>query len=209
VDQIGPYKSSFGIENHGLSGVSTVHWNQAAPQLYEAGLRRGEGVLSIDGAFVTETGEYTGRSPKDKFMVQDPSIEKDIWWGPVNQPIGADKFEIVHGRMMDYLRGKEVFVQDCYAGADPAYRLPVRIITENAWHSLFARNMFIVPPVDAAAGFKPEWTVIQAPNFHSVPKTDGTKSEDTNLVSITSKKVLIGGSPYNGEIKKSIIGVMN
>jgi phosphoenolpyruvate carboxykinase (ATP) len=209
VDQIGPYTSTFGIENHGLTGVSTVHWNQAAPQLYEAALRRREGVLSIDGAFVTATGEYTGRSPRDKFMVEDPAIEKDIWWGPVNQRIGADKFEIVHRRMMDYLRGKEVFVQDCYAGADPTYRLPVRIVTENAWHSLFARNMFIVPPVDAAAGFKPEWTVIQAPDFHSVPETDGTKSEVCILVSIPRKMVLIGGSHYTGEIKKSIFGVMN
>ena len=209
MDQIGPYISKYGVENHGLKGIAAVHWNQAAPQLYEAGLRRGEGVLSIDGAFVTETGEYTGRSPKDKWMVEDPSIQDDVWWGPVNQPIAAEKFDIVHGRMMDYLRDREVFVQDCYCGADPTYRLPVRIITENAWHSLFARNMFIRPPTSEAAGFRPEWTVIQAPKFQSVPEIDGTASEVCILVNIPKQTVLVGGSHYTGEIKKSIFGVMN
>lgn len=209
MDQFGPHKSSFGLDNHGLSGMSALHWNQAAPQLYEAGLRRGEGELSIDGAFVTKTGEYTGRSPKDKFMVEDDSIKNDIWWGSVNQPIGADKFDIVHARMMDYFKGKEAFVQDCYCGADPAYRLPVRIITENAWHSLFARNMFIIPSTDNYANFKPEWTVIQAPDFHSIPETDGTNSEVCVMVNIPRKTVLVAGSHYTGEIKKSIFGVMN
>ena len=209
MDQFGPHKSSFGVDNHGLSGMSALHWNQGAPQLYEAGLRRGEGELSIDGAFVTKTGEYTGRSPKDKFMVEDDSIKNDIWWGSVNQPIGADKFDIVHARMMDYFKGKEAFVQDCYCGADPAYRLPVRIITENAWHSLFARNMFIQPATENYANFKPEWTVIQAPDFHSIPETDGTKSEVCVMVNIPRKTVLVAGSHYTGEIKKSIFGVMN
>tara|TARA_B100000886_G_scaffold340554_1_gene311197 strand:- start:11907 stop:13523 length:1617 start_codon:yes stop_codon:yes gene_type:complete len=209
VDQIGPYISSFGIENHGLRGVSAAHWNSTTPQLYEAGLRRSEGVLSIDGAFVTKTGEYTGRSPKDKFMIKDPSIDKDVWWGPVNQPLGNDKFSIIHSRMMDYLKGKEVFVQDCYCGADPTYRLPVRVITENAWHSLFARNMFIQPEHKELTVFRPEWTVIQVPDFHSIPHSDGTNSEVCILVNIPEKTVLVGGSHYTGEIKKSIFGVMN
>ena len=209
MEQTGPHISSYGLDNHGLKDFSTAHWNYTAPPLYEAALRRNEGILSIDGALVTKTGEYTGRSPRDKFMVEDPSIQKDIWWGPVNQPIGADKFDIVHGRMMKYLKNSEVFVQDCYAGADPAYRLPVRIITENAWHSLFARNMFIVPPESALKGFKPEWTVIQAPDFHSNPKTDGTNSEVCILINIPRRMVLVGGSHYTGEIKKSIFGVMN
>tara|TARA_Y100001936_G_scaffold250849_2_gene304813 strand:- start:5923 stop:7533 length:1611 start_codon:yes stop_codon:yes gene_type:complete len=209
VADIGPFISKFGIDNHGLTGNSTVHWNQTAPQLYEAGLRRNEGVLSVDGAFVTETGEYTGRSPKDKFMIEDPSIQEDVWWGPVNQPLGADKFSGVHARMMDYLKDKEVFVQDCYCGADPTYRLPVRIITENAWHSLFARNMFLQPANEELAGFTPEWTVIHAPDFHSIPDSDGTNSEVCILVNIPAKTVLVGGSHYTGEIKKSIFGVMN
>jgi len=209
VDQKGPHISRHGLETHGLTGVSTAHWNQAAPQLYEAGLRRGEGVLSIDGAFVTETGEYTGRSPRDKFMVEEPSSKADIWWGPVNQPISPEKFDVVHARMLDYFRGREAFVQDVYAGADPQYRLPVRVITENAWHSLFARNMFIRPDTGALGDFAPQWTVLQAPNFQSNPDTDGTKSEVCILINIAKKMVLVGGSHYTGEIKKSIFGVMN
>jgi phosphoenolpyruvate carboxykinase (ATP) len=209
VDQIGTHISAHGLENHGLKGISTTHWNYSTPFLYEAALRRGEGVLSIDGALVTKTGEYTGRSPKDKFMVEEASSKDDIWWGPVNQPISPEKFDIMHNRMMQYLQDKEVFVQDCYCGADPTYRLPVRIITENAWHSLFARNMFIMPPNDALHGFKPEWTVIQVPGFHSDPALDGTNSEVAIMVNIARKMVLVTGSHYTGEIKKSIFGVMN
>ena len=209
MEQIGSHISKFELKNHGLTELSTVHWNQSAAPLYEAALRRSEGVLSIDGAFVTKTGEYTGRSPKDKFMVEDPSIQGDVWWGPVNQPISADNFSFVHSRMSHYLKGKELFVQDCFCGADPKYRLPIRIITENAWHSLFARNMFIQPNNNELIDFKPEWTVIQVPSFQSNPDTDGTKSEVCILVNIPEKTVLVGGSLYTGEIKKSIFGVMN
>jgi phosphoenolpyruvate carboxykinase (ATP) len=209
VEQTGPFISKFGVENHGLHNVDTVHWNYHVPQLYEAALRRREGVLSIDGALVTKTGEYTGRSPKDKFTVEEPGSKDDIWWGPVNQPIGIDKFDIVHDRMIDYFQNRELFVQDCYAGADPEFRLPVRIITENAWHSLFARNMFIRPPDAALHDFVPEYTVIQAPDFHSNPDTDGTASEVCILVNFARKMLLVGGSHYTGEIKKTIFGVMN
>ncbi len=209
MEKKGQHISRHGLETHGLTGVSTAHWNLSVPPLYEAGLRRGEGVLSIDGAFVTKTGEYTGRSPGDKFMVEEPSSKDDIWWGPVNQPITPEKFDIVHTRMLEYFNGREVFIQDVYAGADPAFRLPVRIITENAWHSLFARNMFIRPPVDALGDFVPTWTVLQAPDFHSNPATDGTKSEVCILVNIAKKMILVGGSHYTGEIKKTIFGVMN
>ena len=209
MEQSGPHISSFGVGNHGLHDVEIVHWNYPTPFLYEAALRRHEGVLSIDGAIVTKTGEYTGRSPKDKFFVDEPSSKKDIWWGSVNQPIAAEKFDHVHKRMVDYLRNSEVFVQDLYCGADPTYRLPVRIITENAWHSLFSRNMFILPAEKDLVSFKPEWTVLQAPNFHSNPETDGTRSEVCVLVNVAKKMILVGGSHYTGEIKKSIFTVMN
>jgi phosphoenolpyruvate carboxykinase (ATP) len=209
VEQSGPHISSFGVENHGLHNVEIVHWNHQAPSLYEAALRRHEGILSSDGALVTKTGEYTGRSPRDKFFVEEPSSRGDIWWGSVNQPISPEKFDVVHKRMTDYLRNSEVFVQDLYCGADPAFRLPVRIITENAWHSLFARNMFIVPEDGELKSFQPAWTVIQAPNFHSNPETDGTRSEVCVLVNIAKRMVLVGGSHYTGEIKKSIFTVMN
>ncbi len=209
VEQTGPFVSKFRIDNHGIKDAATVHWNQHAPQLYEAALRRQEGVLSIDGALVTKTGEYTGRSPTDKFTVEEATSKDDIWWGPVNQPIGEDKFESVHKRLTDYFKGREAFVQDCYAGADPKFRLPVRIVTEDAWHSLFARNMFIQPKNEDLGNFEPEYTVIQAPGFHSNPDTDGTNSEVCILVNFARKMILVGGSHYTGEIKKSIFGVMN
>ena len=209
VKQTGPFISTYGVDNHGLEDVGTVHWNYAVPQLYEAALRRGEGVLSADGALVTKTGEYTGRSPTDKFVVEEPTSKDDIWWGSVNQPISPEKFDVVHGRIGAYLRNREVFVQDCYAGADPKYRIPVRIVTECAWHSLFARNMFIRPKDDELRDFVPEYTVVQAPDFHSNPETDGTNSEVCVLVHFGRKMVLVGGSHYTGEIKKSIFSVMN
>ena len=209
MKQTGPFISKYGVEYHGLKNVETVHWNYRVPQLYEAALRRGEGVLSIDGALVTETGEYTGRSPKDKFVVEEPTSKDDIWWGSVNQPISPEKFDLVHGRMGEYLANREIFVQDCYAGADPEFRLPVRIITENAWHSLFARNMFIRPAEDDLVDFVPAYTVIQAPEFHSNPATDGTNSEVCVLVHFAKKMIVVGGSRYTGEIKKSIFSVMN
>jgi phosphoenolpyruvate carboxykinase (ATP) len=209
VEQTGPYISKHGLDSLGLTKVSTAHWNYGVPQLFEAALRRAEGVLSADGCIVTKTGEYTGRSPKDKFVVDEPSSSGDIWWGPVNQKIGGDKFDAVHKRMTDYLQNSEVFVQDVYCGADPAYRLPVRVVTENAWHSLFARNMFIRPKPEVLHDFQPEWTVIQCPDFHSNPETDGTKSEVCILVHFAKKMILVGGSHYTGEIKKGIFSVMN
>ncbi len=209
MKQTGPFISNHGVDNHGLEDVETVHWNYPVPQLYEAALRRGEGVLSADGALVTKTGEYTGRSPADKFVVEEPTSRDDIWWGSINQPISPENFDVVHERIGAYLRNREVFVQDCYAGADPEFRIPVRIVTECAWHSLFARNMFIRPNDDDLRDFVPEYTVVQAPDFHSNPETDGTNSEVCVLVHFGRKMVLVGGSHYTGEIKKSIFSVMN
>ena len=207
--QTGPLIARYGVDNHGLEDVETVHWNHPAPQLYEAALRRGEGVLSADGGLVTKTGEYTGRSPADKFVVEEPTSRNDIWWGSINQPISPENFDVVHERIGAYLQNREVFVQDCYAGADPEFRIAVRIVTENAWHSLFARNMFIRPKDDDLRDFVPEYTVVQAPDFHSNPETDGTNSEVCVLVHFGRKMVLVGGSHYTGEIKKSIFSVMN
>ena len=209
VDHSGSHISSYGLENHGLSDVEVAHWNYGTPALYEQALQRREGLVSADGALVTKTGEYTGRSPRDKFFVDEPGSRADIWWGSVNQPISEKHFDVVHKRMLDYLKGSEVYVQDVYAGADPAHRLAVRIVTENAWHSLFARNMFILPAPQDLAGFRPEYTVIQAPDFHSNPDTDGTRTEVCVLVNLKTKMVLVGGSHYTGEIKKSVFTLLN
>ena len=158
---------------------------------------------------MTETGEYTGRSPKDKFIVDEPSSSGDIWWGPVNNRISEAHFDIAHKRMAAYLQNREVFVQDVFAGAEPDYRLPVRVVTEQAWHSLFARNMFIRPTDEQRAGFKPEFTVLHAPNLHSVPEIDGTRSEVGVLLNFAKRLILVTGSHYTGEIKKTIFSVLN
>ena len=205
----GSVASSWGLENHGLVNTGAVHWNPDVPALYEHGLRRGEGVLARGGGFVTETGEYTGRSPKDKFIVDEPSSSGDIWWGPVNNRISEAHFDIAHKRMAAYLQNREVFVQDVFAGAEPDYRLPVRVVTEQAWHSLFARNMFILPTDEQRAGFKPEFTVLHAPNLHSVPEIDGTRSEVGVLLNFAKRLILVTGSHYTGEIKKTIFSVLN
>ncbi len=209
MQQVGPQVSNYGLENHGIRNVDVAHWNYTTPQLYEEALRRREVSLAQGGAIVARTGHHTGRSPNDKFTVREPSTEQDIWWGPVNRPIEADKFDGLHQRMLNYLQGHEIFIQDCYAGADPEHRLPVRIITENAWHNMFARNMFIQPPAADLQDFKPEFTVIQAPRFHAVPEQDGTNSEVFILVNFARRLVLIGGTSYAGEIKKSIFSVLN
>ena len=205
----GSVASSWGLENHGIVKPGAVHWNPTVPALYEHGLRRGEGVLAAGGGFVTETGEYTGRSPKDKFIVDEPSSSADIWWGPVNNRISEAHFDCAHKRMTAYLQNRELFVQDVYAGADPQYRLPVRVVTEQAWHSLFARNMFIPPDDGERADFKPEFTVLHAPHLHSVPEVDGTRSEVGVLLNFAKRTILVTGSHYTGEIKKTIFSVLN
>ena len=147
------------------------------------------------------TGEYTGRSPKDKYIVDEPENSGNIWWGPVNNKISPDNFNTMRNRMLAYLQHKEVFVQDCYAGADPDYRIKVRVITEQAWHSLFAQNMFINPSEDEHADFEPDFTILHAPNLQSVPNIDGTGSSVCDA-KLAEKLILVGGSHYTGEIKK-------
>jgi phosphoenolpyruvate carboxykinase (ATP) len=196
---------SLGLENLGRS-----HWNLSTPELYEEAIRRHEAILSHMGPLVVRTGQYTGRLPKDKFIVREPSSESKVGWGKVNRPIAQDKFDALHNRLCAYLQAKDIFVEDCYAGADERYRLPIRIITEHAWHSLFARTMFIreLDPV-MLARHQPEFTVIHAPDFHADPALDGTHSEAFVLLHFGKKLILIGGTSYAGEIKKSIFTVMN
>jgi phosphoenolpyruvate carboxykinase (ATP) len=199
-----------GLEVHGISNVARVYWNLSIPALYEEAVRRREALISVDGPLVCRTGQHTGRSPNDKFIVREPSSEDRVWWSKVNRGIDAAHFDAVHQQMLNYCEGKELFVQDCYAGADPRYRLPVRIITEQAWHNLFARHMFIEAP-DAVGRpvHAPEFTVIDLPGLTADPKTHGTNSEVFILLNFAKKLVLIGGTSYAGEIKKSIFTVMN
>ena len=199
-----------GLDAHGIVNVSRVHWNLTTPALYEEAIRRREGLVAHAGPLVCRTGHHTGRSPNDKFIVKDATTADHVRWGKVNRPMSPEQFASLHGQLLTYLEGKELFVQDCYAGADPAYRLPIRVITEQAWHSLFARHMFI-PERDATRRehHAPEFTVIDTPRFHGDPAEHGTNSEVYIIIDFQKGLVLIGGTSYAGEIKKSIFTVMN
>jgi len=201
--------SRYELDRHGLRNLGAAHWNLPIPALYEAALARGEGVLAAGGPLVVLTGQHTGRSAKDKFIVREAGSEADIWWGEINRPMAPRQFARLKGKMLAYLQGREVFVEDCYAGADPGHRLRVRVVSESAWHALFARNMFITPKRDALREFVPEFTILHAPGLAADPEVDGTNSETFVVVNFAAGEVLIGGTSYAGEIKKSIFSVLN
>ena len=190
-----------------LTGKS-VHRNLSSAVLVEHALRRGEGRLASNGALVAETGNRTGRSAKDKFVIKDSNTADKVHWGN-NKAFESEKFEALYERVVDYLKDKELFIQDLYAGADPGYRLPIRVINEYAWHNLFVRQLFIRPGKGELQTHKPEFTVIAAPEFRADPKRDGTESEVFILLDFSRHIVLIGGTKYAGEMKKSIFTVMN
>jgi phosphoenolpyruvate carboxykinase (ATP) len=199
-----------GLEEHGIQNVARVYWNLSVPALYEEAVRRREALMAAEGPLVCRTGQHTGRSPNDKFIVREPSSEDKVWWSKVNRPIEPQFFEALHRRMANYVEGRELFVQECFAGADPRYRLRIRIITEQAWHSLFARHMFIdLPDAGDRPAHTPDFTVIDMPGLHADPSSNGTNSEVFILLNFARKLVLIGGTSYAGEIKKSIFTVMN
>jgi phosphoenolpyruvate carboxykinase (ATP) len=192
-----------------LLGQGKVHRNLFPAPLVEAALRRGEAELAAAGSLVAGTGKRTGRSPKDKFTIKDALTENRIAWGSANQPFPPDKFDALYERVLDYLKGKELFVQDLFCGADPQYTLPIQVINEYAWHSLFVRQLFIRPTAEELKTHKPEFTIVSAPSFKADPKRDGTNGEVFVLVNFSKKLALIGGTEYAGEMKKVIFGVMN
>ena len=198
------------LAKHGIRNVEEVHWNLPTPALYEQAIRRREGILTHLGPLVVSTGDYTGRSPNDRFVVREPSSESKIWWGAANSPFEPESFDRLLARLLAYLQCRELFVQDCYAGQAERFRLPLRVVTENAWHSIFARNMFVqIDEPEELEEHVPEFTIIHAPNFHALPEMDGTNSEAFVLIHFGRKEVIIGGTRYAGEIKKSIFSVLN
>jgi phosphoenolpyruvate carboxykinase (ATP) len=201
--------SSYGLERQGLRHLAAAHWNLSVPVLYEHAVRRGEGLIGQGGSFVARTGAFTGRTPKDKYIVQEASSKDDIWWGDVNQPLSEAVFDSMHQRLLAYYQGQQLFVQDLHCGADPEYRLKVRVISPSAWHALFARNMFIRPRPDEHKDFTPDFTILHAPKFFAVPELDGTRSDTFVFVNFARRLVLIGGTEYAGEIKKSVFGYLN
>ena len=209
MDERAVFPSRHGLDMIGFRHTGDAYWNLRAPMLIEQAVARGEGGLAAGGAFVARTGEHTGRSPKDKFTVREPSTESEIAWGDVNVPLEPRQFDGLKAKMFDYLKDRDVFVQDLYAGADPKHRLKVRIVTQCAWHSLFARQLFVRPPAEATSDHKPDFTVVDAPGLLANPSEDGTRSGTFIIVNFAQKLVLIGGTAYAGEIKKSIFSVMN
>jgi phosphoenolpyruvate carboxykinase (ATP) len=210
TDQAKDLKSRFGLENHGLVHLDRVYWNLPAPALYEEASFRQEGLMAYGGPLVVNTGTWSARAAQDKYIVREASTEDKIWWGEYNRPYAPEAFSSLYGRVQAFLQDEELFVQDCYAGADPAYRMPIRVIAEYAWHALFARSMFILPKsLEEYQSHVPEFTIIAAPSFKVDPRIDGTRSETAIILNFAERIALICNSSYGGEIKKSMFTVMN
>ena len=194
----------------GLHPSGQVHWNLSSAALYEHAIRREEGKVAAEGPLTVITSPHTGRSPNDKFVVRDPSIEHQIWWGKVNQPMEVAQFEELRGDVQTYLGEQvELFVEDTFAGADPAHRVAVRFVTTHAWHAMFVRNMFLRPTPDDLATFVPEFTVLHAPQMQADPNRHGTRSGAFIVLNFAENAALIGGTKYAGEMKKSMFAVLN
>ncbi|CAA2155248.1 Phosphoenolpyruvate carboxykinase [ATP] [Methylobacterium brachiatum] len=208
MTNIGDHNAAHGADAAGFRGLKAVRWNFEAPSLYEEALTRKEGQLARGGALVATTGSHTGRSPKDKFVVRDASTENEIWWDN-NGAITPEQFETLRQDFLKHAEGKELFAQDLYGGADPAHRVKARVFTEFAWHSLFIRNLLIRPDRSELATYVPDLTIIDLPSFQADPARHGCRSKTVIAIDFAKKLVLIGGSAYAGEMKKSVFTYLN
>src|ERR1043165_4390611 len=208
MQETGTKNPSAKLADLGLD-VAIAHWNLSPEELTKKTVELGQGELSDTGALAVSTGKFTGRSPKDKFTVKDSITEKSVDWGDVNIPIAPDVFDRLYNRVCDYLKGKEVWVRDAYACADPKYRLNIRVVNETPWANLFCNDLFLRPPADEINSQTPDWVILQAPGFEADPAVDGTRQGNFTIVNFTRRVVLIGGSAYTGEMKKGIFGVLN
>ncbi len=196
------------LEDQGITGLGAVAYNLTEPALMQAAVQRGEGVIGQGGAFLVSTGQFTGRSPKDKFVVRTPLVEDTIWWEN-NAPMAPDAFDRLHDDMLAHMKGRDFFVQDLYGGADPEHRLDVRMVTELAWHGLFIRHMLRRPPREELDSFNPEWTIINCPSFKADPARHGCRSETVIALNFDRKTILIANTEYAGENKKSVFTLLN
>ncbi len=202
--------SSYGLQNHGLANLRKVYWNLPTGSLYEESVFRAEARVAHSGPLVVNTGKHTARSAADKFVVAEPTTQDKVWWGQYNRPYNPAAFSQLLTRLQGFLQRRDVFVQDCIAGSDPTHQMPIRIITEKAWHSLFARIMFTkLKTDDQLRRHVPEFTVVCAPSFHGSPVIDSTRSETFIIINFAERLAIIGGSAYGGEIKKTIFTVLN
>ncbi len=199
----------YALINLGIKSAENVHYQLKPQELTEQTVARKEGVINDTGALVIETGEFTGRSPKDKFIVKDEITSETVHWNEFNIPIEPKYFDQLYKKILTHLENKEIWVRDCYACADPAYRLNIRVINENPWSNLFANNMFLRPQEEELENFKPNWHIIQAPTFKADAATDGTRQHNFAIVNFSKKIILIGGSGYTGEMKKGIFTILN
>jgi phosphoenolpyruvate carboxykinase (ATP) len=203
-------KADFDLSNQGIRDARLAYWNLSTEALFEEAVFRGEGYTARGGPLIAHTGKHTARSASDKFVVKHVDSENNIWWGTYNRPFDAEKFDGLYARMSEYLQGKDVFVQDVYAGADENYRLPVRFVTEQAWHSMFLRNMFILPQSpEEYRDFIPEFTIVAVPGFQSDPAIDGTRSETFIILNFERRLAIIGNTAYAGETKKTVFTLLN
>jgi phosphoenolpyruvate carboxykinase (ATP) len=215
--------SSIGAAAHREQAVTAIHpptttpttigrhvrANLSVAELYEDAIRAGEGIIASEGPLVVRTGKHTGRSPQDKFIVREPSSDRKIWWGEVNRPISEEHYDRLRARLMAYIAERPMYAQDCFIGADPDHRRSLRVFTETAWASIFARNLFRRPSADDLRRFKPNFTIINVPSFRADPATEGTRTETAILLHLKRMEILIVGTEYAGEIKKSAFTVMN
>ncbi len=193
----------------GLEGLENEFWNLTPAELVEDTILNGQGMLTETGALAIETGEFTGRSPKDRFVVCDEKTENSVWWGDVNIKFTPEKFDALFDKMKAYLKGKDVYVRDAYACADDNFRLNLRVVTEFPWSNMFAYNMFLRPTAEEIENFEPEWHIVCAPEFMAIPDEDGTRQHNFAILNFTKKMIIIGGTGYTGEIKKGIFSVLN
>lgn len=209
-DEANVLHSDFGLENHGLTNQNIVYWNLPTEALYEELTFRREGRISQQGPVLVKSGKHTARAAGDKFIVREPSTEEKVWWGEYNRPFSTEKFDELFSRLQGFVQGRDLFVQDCFAGSDPEYRIPIRIVTEYAWHSLFARNMFLLPKsAEAYRQHVPQFTVLAVPSFKAFQPIDSTRTGTFIILNFDQKLCIIGDSAYGGEIKKSVFTLLN
>ncbi|HHP7241302.1 MAG TPA: phosphoenolpyruvate carboxykinase (ATP) [Cyclobacteriaceae bacterium] len=209
MHETGLKPAGIGIEALGLKRAKTVHWNLPPSELIEHALTRGEGHLTDTGALMCDTGQFTGRSPKDRFIVKDDYTIDKVWWSDVNKSISSENFDKIYNKMIGYLEDKDLFVRDAYAGADKTHRLKIRFVNTLAWHNLFCYNLFLRPAQYKLETFVPNFTVLCAPEFYADPETDGTRQDNFAIINFTRRMIIIGGTAYSGEMKKGIFSVLN
>jgi len=202
--------SDYGLKHHGLVHLDRVYWNLCEPALYEEAIFRNEGHLAAGGPLIVQTGKHTARAAADKYIVRESSTEDHVWWGEYNRPLSVAKFNEILARLQAFCQGEELFVQDCHVCADPAYRMPIRIVTDTAWQSLFARNMFLTAQdPDELKRFVPEFTLLVVTGFRTDPRLDGTRSETAIILNFAERLGMIANTRYGGEIKKSVFTLLN